>query len=376
MSDPRSTLSHLEENEEERSSFGGPIISPRASARPSSRNLAEILSGNENDPEGGSGSPLKQPNFGAAKGGAGKNYQPMRLFDEEPDHAKNMPPKDIKTDPKKYSHFEFGDGEMGPPPVPSTSGGKGKHGSQWDFADFTTPEKPSIKVRTQDARSFGWSDDEAEKSPVRKPVVHHPRPDSETHFDFIDDGVSAEHKGRNTQKGRQHNNGLGLYKDNVLGGDEDEDEAPTKKPLSTKAGPNAGQSVDLAHRGRDFGAHYEIADNSPVVQRTTKDIADGSAQPPPKKMDESRARVLKGMSASWGLYDESPEQASKKENAQPKVTEHKTDRPGRSGRKGTEAQWGHGGEEEGDSPEVSTRKLQSASAAAKQDNGSKSFWDF
>lgn len=73
------------------------------------------------------------------------------------------PASSVKTNAKKYNHFEFGssDDEQATPKVreaarPTNS----KHMSQWDFEDFVTPEKIAPKVLGQAVRHFGWSDDE------------------------------------------------------------------------------------------------------------------------------------------------------------------------------------------------------------------------
>ncbi len=64
---------------------------------------------------------------------------------------------------KKYKHFEFGPGEEdneGTPKPAARPKSSNKHQSQWDFEDFVTPQKVQPKERPQNARHFGWSDDE------------------------------------------------------------------------------------------------------------------------------------------------------------------------------------------------------------------------
>jgi hypothetical protein len=71
---------------------------------------------------------------------------------------------------KKYSHFEFGDGEdatASQPSKPKTAAVRNV--ASWDFADFVTPEKKPIKKRPDDVRHFGWSDeDNDDASPVKE----------------------------------------------------------------------------------------------------------------------------------------------------------------------------------------------------------------
>jgi hypothetical protein len=153
--------------EEPTASNGGPVVSPRASAKPPARGLEDILTGTEEEPvqvsEFQPPSPRKQVNGGAPKAGAGTHFHPIRLFDENDAPPSFKSPEKLKTDSRKYKHFEFGSGEDAQAqPSPSHTSTKSKHASQWDFTDFMTPEKPraTTKIRTQDARNFGWSDDE------------------------------------------------------------------------------------------------------------------------------------------------------------------------------------------------------------------------
>jgi hypothetical protein len=237
--DPHASLSLFEARSSIPETPASKTVSPSKSVRPAYRGLTEILGGEENSPEtppGQHASPAKIP----VKAGGGKNFQPSRLFDEENDPTPTASPEKIKTNPKKYNHFEFGEGEEAPPIQPfQTPIGKGggpgvpdsirtnskkynhfefgegedaparevqqtpvsdpearappessvktnpkkynhfefgegeeatsdarpesrnkKHLSQWNFEDFVTPQKPSGKIRGQDVRHFGWSDDE------------------------------------------------------------------------------------------------------------------------------------------------------------------------------------------------------------------------
>jgi hypothetical protein len=91
---------------------------------------------------------------------------------------------------------------------------------------------------------------------------------------------------------------MGLYQENVI----ESSEQPTLKqqPLTTVT------NVDHAHRKKDFGSNFEIRDNSPATTRT------GPVEE--KKVDANRAKVLKGLDASWSMFDDSSEQQEKKEN--------------------------------------------------------------
>ena len=137
MRDPHASLSLFAPREEENheSEFGAsPSVAPRSSARPPPRDYNELF----NDSDAPSlaavandrpSSPAK--NGTAHKGGAGKNYQPSRLFDNDetdppvPGSPSKSPEKRRMPHPTKYNHFEFADGHddasatpQGGPPRP------------------------------------------------------------------------------------------------------------------------------------------------------------------------------------------------------------------------------------------------------------------
>ena len=379
--------SHTED--EVPTSAGGPVVSPRAAAKPPSRGLEAILSGDGEEPveqpEFRSPSPKKQFNGqgGTQRHGSEKHFQPIRLFDENdaPPNAKS--PDAFKTDPRKYQHFEFGSGEDAVR-LSTKQTNKTKHGSQWDFNDFMTPDKPrEPRLRTQDVRNFGWEDNEVtqarrdplakgsanaaqEKSPVRRPVVHHARPDAETHFEFVDDGTPEPSKARPTSKGRQHNEGLGLYRDNVL--DPDGAAAPGKQPLA-----HTSVNVNADSRHRDFDSKFEMVDDSPSTRAdaaAARNDENAPAQPAPKKIDDNRAKVVKMMASSWQSYDDGAEgaPAARKENAAAAAPPHDEKKV----RRDAERHWGFG-DDDADVVEEHSKKIVPSGAPQAAE---KSFWDF
>jgi len=207
---------------------------------------------------------------------------------------------------------------------------------------------------------------------VHRQVVHHPRPDAETHFEFVDDGTPVQ-KPRPTSKGRQHNDGLGLYRDNVLdpegAADEKKEGGTAKKPLSTIVNVNADS------RHRDFDSQFEMTDQSPSVSRVATNDERGGV----KKLDENKAKVVKTMSASWQHGDDSPDEVdAKKENVP--VSEGgkaekgiKTSGNSMGGRRDNERHWGFGDEDE-DVKEETKKKI--APSGQSQSAEAKSFWDF
>jgi hypothetical protein len=192
---------------------------------------------------------------------------------------------------------------------------------------------------------------------VFRAPAHKPRPDAETHFEFEDDGTPAADK----PKARTHNDGnMGLYIDNVT------DQDDTKKPLTTVTNVNAND------RARDFGAHYEIADNSPSVGRN----GNGPTQSEKKPLDQNKQKILKTLDAKWSLFDDDAEIA-RKENAQPTRKIYKTANDGMGGNKsGAHGRsWGIGDDSAGEDDIVSKPRAGRSGGAKKQEEA-KSFWDF
>ncbi|KAI0391147.1 hypothetical protein F5Y17DRAFT_22605 [Xylariaceae sp. FL0594] len=270
-------------------------IAPRGGPRPPQRNLDDILG---EDPVNGNGSsdhPI------TPKAGSGKNFQPSRLFEVEEtedtgNSAENAKPRGptYRPNPKKYSHFEFSDGSdpQDAAPVVEPTPRKAKHNSQWSFEDFVTPAKvkPSKALHPQDAHLWDTGDEQASQ----KPAAGKARRDAEKHFDFVDDGNSPAERPLARPRGTTHNNGLGLYKNNVL--DEDGDTAGPaqgQKPLGT--------ITNMKDRGRDFEAHWAMDDNP-----TPKKSEDKPA------ISDDRKKAVKMMEPNWAAYDESPVQKENK----------------------------------------------------------------
>ena len=198
--DPHATLSLFQPrdpNEQPSTPRANAVISPRASAKPAPRDLSELFASDTG------GSPSKRNGDVQAKGGAGKKFQPIRLFEhgEEEETKKKSPERlktnskkyhhfefddgqgdnadtnrsdyfefsknhhtgKVKTNPKKYDHFELGDGEDASSEQrksPSKQHEVAKHQPNWSFEDFATPQQVKNKMRPHEVRQFGWSDDE------------------------------------------------------------------------------------------------------------------------------------------------------------------------------------------------------------------------
>ena len=324
--DPHASLALFGPRDTNQETSHPAAIAPRASAKPPPRDYHDLFVGQDSPPilteTSRPDSPQKENkpagNAIAPKGGAGKHYAPSRLFDNDipepgsPAAPHQSPDRLKKSDPKKYNHFEFGDGSDEPvlqqqeqpktmPPRP-----KSKHEAQWEFADFITPEKVTQKIRGQDVRHFGWSDDDRAnvESPDKQPNGAHPRRDAQTNFEFQDDGTPAG--GRrppgHPRGGQSHKNGLGLYQNNLY-----DDTALPSSPEKKAAHP-LSTVTNIKERKKDFDPHFTMTDDSP----SAKDNSNNGNRIIP----EDRKKAVKMMDASWDSYDQSPDQPkqSTKEN--------------------------------------------------------------
>lgn len=170
-----------------------------------------------------------------------------------------------------------------------------------------SPQKKKANLSIQD-----------QGSPVRREVVHKPRRDADTHFEFRDDGTLEGQSKPSTNKGRLQNKGMGLYKDHVLGQGDDEFDTPqgdNKRPLN-----DVTTQVKNENRQKDFGAHWEMKDESPGPNKMA--LNNG------KKLTENQQKLLKTMDADWSNYEPSPE------HQKIKIAGN-----GMGGRKGTESSW-------------------------------------
>ncbi|KAK7747702.1 hypothetical protein SLS62_008948 [Diatrype stigma] len=308
--DPHASLSLFGPREDSDHSIAT-VISPKAGVKPRQRDFAEIF-GDEpvEDPDSPSaGRRAASPSKAVApKAGAGKNFQPSRLFDTEnedkssPDDTRT-PVRGYKPHPTKYNHFDFADGSDpndAPRPGDPTFR-RTKHSSQWDFEDFATPAKPKAKnARQQDARHWGPGDNEVFDSPQqRKPVQGKARRDAEAHFELIDDGVATGEPRPSRPRGSNHNSGLGLYQNNLYN---DEGEAGAAFPA--EEGSRAlGVITNQKDHNRNFQPHWNMEDQSPAPDPQAKSQA--------AAIGEDRKKAVKMMDANWSSYDVSP---SQKEN--------------------------------------------------------------
>ncbi|KAF2769457.1 hypothetical protein EJ03DRAFT_92270 [Teratosphaeria nubilosa] len=234
--DPHASLSLFaprDPNEEAASrSYNGPKYAPRETAKPPSRDLADIVGEDRPDQN-------HTRSTSPTKGGAGKNFNPNRLFDDNDENAAPLPAQK-KTYKDKYEHFDFGEGEDATQES-HVNGKKSSSKSQatFSFEDFTTPPKVSGRSRPDYDRQWGAGVQEDDPpSPLKRPVVHAPRKDAEPHFEFNDDSPAQADKAKSLQRQK----GMGLYQDPIQ---HDERTAISKNSTG---------------RRNDFAPQYEFTD--------------------------------------------------------------------------------------------------------------------
>ncbi|KAK7969782.1 hypothetical protein PG996_001781 [Apiospora saccharicola] len=284
------------------------VVSPRGGARPNQRSFHDIVGEEEDDDEeaspssgrGRSRSPSKAiaPKAGAdkkfqpsrlfereeqtkasrdaeeharersespfkvaPKAGADKKFQPSRLFETNEDEDGNPgkgPDLFYRPNPKRFDHFEFGDGSDAAEAPPEKSEPKPRnpnHGSQWSFDDFVTPQKVAptrtLQRVNQDSRHWVAGDDIAEED--ERPAQQRTHPSAEVHFKMQDEGTPVAPR-QTKPRGTSSNNGSGLYKDRTNGGEVDED-APAEA---------LGNITDSKNRNTNFGSQFAMSDASPA----------------------------------------------------------------------------------------------------------------
>lgn len=81
-----------------------------------------------------------------------------------------------------------------------------------------------------------------------------------------------------------------------MGGDEGND-FDTPRAKGDNKGPHEINHIKNDERKKDFGAHWEMKDDSP-----------GGRNVPDSKLTQNQQKVLKTMDANWGNYEPSPQQ--------------------------------------------------------------------
>jgi hypothetical protein len=312
------------------------IISPRAGADRHYQPV-RVFGGGDGDGDEPSESPIK-PKLGSNKGfqavrvfdqddgpdeatpqharaGASKNFHAIRVFEQDGVDAEPAALR-YKTHPNKFGHFELGDEANASREVHDLPSVRSRPIPDWNFDDYNTPEKPRRKLRAQDERHFGWSDneDEAIETPAPRPRVVQPRRDARTHLSLADNALTSDAEDAPVPQKRMissfHNKGLGLYDNNLY----DEEGTPTpldqdsENDTTTTNGGGAkkqplGVVANDAYRKKDFDAHWEVHD--PSVEERQQQAREKAENLRPASSD--RAKSVQSMAMpSWDAYDTSP----------------------------------------------------------------------
>lgn len=351
---------------DENQPFAAPnAVAPRASARPPPREMSELFAAGHEDHEPGSPKKVPVEPVIAPKGAGNQKFAAPRLFSDDPNEPTAV---GYKSNPAKYNHFDLGDADEDDPmqyrettpkpraavPMrPKTT----KHSSQWDFQDFSTPDKVAQKLRGQDVVHFSLDNSSIDNETPAKKLAARPRRDNETHFELQDDGTPVERhmavpkprkdaeahfefkdtatpvpqrtSGRPTSSASDR---MGLYTNNLYS--EDEEANPQGKvPLAT--------ITNNASRKKNLDSHWSMSGSSPAAEKANNENS---------HVGDHRQKASKMMETHWGTYSESPEQVKK-------APSHNRLR------QGMESHWSFGEEE----PSTTTTG---------QAKTAKSFWDF
>ena len=282
--DPHASLSLFTPRDENTNDVDKPRA-PRAGTRPEQRDYHDLFVGGESDASPASKayvSPAKKenrPGAVAPKAGSNKNFQPNRLFEDDTPApgtpGGESPQKLYKSNPKKYDHFDLGDGSDEPAKAQSKPSArpKSKHASNWGFEDFMTPAKhqPQKAHHQKPLQiSLGDGDDDADAVPANeRPIIARPR-------------------------GQGKGTASNLYQNNLYDEDAEVPRSPDKKsnPLAT--------ATSLKDRQKDFDPHFEMRDESPGPASNKNGNARNAGISEPTK------KVINNMNANWEHTDPNP----------------------------------------------------------------------
>lgn len=254
-----------------------------SAAQPRPREYSDLFVDAEEEPPTPS-KPSKPAKAGSALAGS-------NIFGTDDDEvALDRAP--YRSNPKRFDHFEIGGDNTELEVKQEPKRGHPRNQSQWDFTDFTTPEKPSRPPPAEKARHFGYGDEDVDlESPPTKPHVPKPRRDAEVHFEMTEDHPDDD-SGRIIAS--YQNRGQRLYENRLF--DDNGEAMPSEKeqkqrPLSVAANTNN------AGRQRNFDANWAMGAESPEPNKEQLQ----SSKP------ATHAKAVQQMESQWELHDESPE---------------------------------------------------------------------
>ncbi|KAK6532998.1 hypothetical protein TWF281_007164 [Arthrobotrys megalospora] len=350
--------------------FKPSVVPPRGSIKPPGRQLHDII-GEEGDV------PMVVPTPKGASNG------PRRTFfvGQEIDEGNSTPDRKVNVHSAKFNHFELEHNPDKDAETPKPNAGKRtsvytKAGSSWDFADFATPEKRPTKISTQQARTYNWSDNEEDTSPVQPQQPKHlPRKGLEAQFELVDETPKKANGPARQAYVRQNN------ETNFTLTDE-----------SPKNGNEKKAEISLARQTVVKGMEANWSNTSPL----------GEAKPVPNFSGISTSGDgmggKKGSTRQWGFEDETPKKANgagiktsgngmggrkgserawafghQDEDANVHKAVYKTANDGMGGRKGASRGWGFDEEEEAEKP---IKKENTQAGFRTQSKPTSDFWDF
>lgn len=321
---------------------------------------------------------VSQKKIFPAKLGAGNKFGPSRLFDLE---GLDAVTPEKSTNIKKFQHFDFADtAEEENKARPLMHVNASKHGTQWSFDDFVTPQKivPSKVQKKNEVRHWGNSDVEVIESPDRFKKQERSRKENERHFELQDE-VYPEEGVRNVgrPRGQAHSNGPNLYADLF-------DENNGRIMAGDKF--NLPNLTNVKERRKDLEPHFTMTDKSPGIM-------------PGGKITDERAMNIRVMEANWSSRDDSSSLKEKNEPSLPIRTSTgkplsettntsnkrndtyrgiKTDGDGMGGKKGADRIWGFGDDSDGEEEGGINRggKFATGKQAGKPQALGGDFWDF
>lgn len=268
----------------------GNPISPAESLRPAPRDLNEIfVNGEEPVHDERSPSPSKRNDM-APKAGAGKHYQPNRLFGEN-DKPSTFDRPLYKSDPKKYSHFAMGENDGIIQPAKPINPRNNFPSASFEFADFSTPVKQPARKQPQQLRHFGIGES-PEVGPTPPGPAARARPDAAAHFD-LEHKPTPENEKRRPSKPVDTRD---IYEPHISLSDEN------KLPLQNK------NNINSTAPRKDLDSHFSIdqlAINDENVNNQ-KDNRNGTKseniKPTIEKIKPSSR--MAGLQASFTLFDD------------------------------------------------------------------------
>lgn len=357
------------------------VVAPRSSAKPPPRDLNELFGSHDTEENSTAQAKDNRPESRhSAKAGAGKNFQPSRIFDTA---SVDNSADGIATNSKKYEHFDIASG-TGSDGVAAKKGAfvsegstnKTKHAASWNFDDFNTPEKAvptkGLAVNVKESKHWGTENDDVPDSPIRKPKVDQPRKDAKPHFEFEDDATPlAQKKLPAHPRGSGVNTGMSLYQNNVYGG-EDEYESPPKAEINRPL-----NNLTNVKGRKDYGPNFDFTDDSPAPKQSAH--ANQKENVPLAPSSPSRAGQPRGISVNGdGMGGK-------------KALNSHADKPrginiggdGMGGKKGGGRSWGFGddsdGEEAGGTNGAGGKYMKGVApkkAGNAAQTGGGAFWDF